>query len=285
MGRGIAQVCLHAGLSVSLCDTNIDIATDGSRRVAEQLAKLAAKGKLSEPARAAQQAALHPTSPQEGVPQADLVVEAVSENPDIKNAVFLALSRLVKRRTIIVSNTSSISISKLASLVSEPESVAGMHFMNPVPLMNLVEVVQGVQTSEETLRIVTDFARRLGKTVVLSQDRPGFIVNRVLIPMLNEACFALQEGVSGIEDIDAAIKLGLNHPMGPLRLCDLIGLDTVLAIAEVLHRDFGDSKYRAASLLRNLVAAGHLGQKSGRGFYVYENGKPSTAATLPGLRN
>jgi 3-hydroxybutyryl-CoA dehydrogenase len=211
----------------------------------------------------------------------DIAVEAVTENVELKLELFRKADAALAKDAILASNTSSISITRIAAATSRPERVIGMHFMNPVPLMKLVEIVRGVQTSVETYEITRELSVRLGKTVITSEDRPGFLVNRMLIPFLNEACFTLQEGVGSPEDIDAGARLGLNHPMGPLELADLIGLDTVLAIAEVLHRDLGEDKYRPAALLRNLVSAGWLGKKSGRGFYLYDEkgqkGKSSLA--------
>jgi 3-hydroxybutyryl-CoA dehydrogenase len=198
------------------------------------------------------------------------VIEAATENVDLKLKLFRGCDEAMKPGAILASNTSSISLTRLAGVTKRPELVIGMHFMNPPPLMKLVEIVRAVQTSEETYVAVRAAAEKMGKTVTVSRDAPGFLVNRILIPMLCEACFALQEGVGTAEDIDTGAKLGLNHPMGPLELSDLIGLDTVLAIADVLHQDIGDDKYRAPTLLRNLVAAGWVGKKSGRGFYVYD---------------
>jgi 3-hydroxybutyryl-CoA dehydrogenase len=200
-----------------------------------------------------------------------LVIEAATEQLDLKLKLFAGCDAAMKPGAILASNTSSISLTKLAGVTKRPELVVGMHFMNPPPLMKLVEIVRAVQTSDATYATVKAAAEKMGKTTTTSKDAPGFLVNRILIPMLNEACFALQEGVGTPEDIDTGAKLGLNHPMGPLELADLIGLDTVLFIAEVLHRDLGDSKYRAPTLLRNLVAAGWVGKKKGRGFYTYDD--------------
>ncbi len=201
--------------------------------------------------------------------RADIAVEAATENLEIKLAIFRDADRALPPGAILASNTSSISITKLGAVTSRPERVIGMHFMNPVPVMKLVEIVRGLETTDETYGVVRDLSLKLGKTVITSKDVPGFLVNRILIPLLNEACFALEQGVGTAEDIDTGAKLGLNHPMGPLELADLIGLDTVLAIAEVLHRELGDPKYRPSTVLRNMVAAGWLGRKAGRGFYDY----------------
>jgi 3-hydroxybutyryl-CoA dehydrogenase len=276
MGAGIAQVAARAGLDVALSDQAETQAAEAVSKMATRLRRQESEGKL--PAGSATELVGHIRTggPMFGVAEAELVIEAAPEQLELKTALFRSFSALAKPLAILASNTSSLSITRLARETTRPELVIGMHFMNPVPVMKLVEVVRGTLTSEATLKSVLALATRLGKHSIVSQDRPGFLVNRILIPLLNEACFALEEGVGTKEDIDAGARLGLGHPLGPLELCDLIGLDTVLSIAEILHRDFGDSKYRPSALLRNLVQAGLLGRKTGRGFYVYDqNGKKS----------
>jgi 3-hydroxybutyryl-CoA dehydrogenase len=269
MGRGIAQVAAAAGFEVVLADATVALAEKGKGQIAAGLAKLVDKGKLIAPDRDALLGRITPGEGAAALDGCDLGVEAATENVELKLQIFRAADRALPKGAILASNTSSISITKLAAATSRPELVIGMHFMNPVPVMKLVEVVRGLQTSDETHATVKALAQKLGKTVITSKDAPGFLVNRVLIPLLNEACFALEQGVGTAEDIDTGAKLGLNHPMGPLELADLIGLDTVLAIAEVLHSEMGDPKYRPATVLRNMVAAGWLGRKTGRGFYDY----------------
>ncbi len=270
MGRGIAQVAAAAGIEVVLTDSALGLAQKGKEQIAGSLAKLVEKGKLSADDRDGLLARVQPAEAGERASECDLAIEAATERFETKVAIFRAVDAALPASAILASNTSSISITKLAAATQRPDRVIGMHFMNPVPVMKLVEIVRGVQTSEETYARTRALAERMQKTVITSNDAPGFMVNRILIPMLCEACFALQEGVGSAADIDTGAKLGLNHPMGPLELADLIGLDTVLAIADVLHEEIGDPKYRAPTHLRNLVAAGWLGRKTGRGFYTYE---------------
>jgi 3-hydroxybutyryl-CoA dehydrogenase len=271
MGLGIAQVAAQTGHAVLLVDANAELAEKGRARLGKSLDRLVEKGKMDAKDRDAILGRVKACGSTSDLATADIVVEAATENMDLKIKIFQAADAAMKPGAILASNTSSISITKLAGATKRPENVAGMHFMNPVPVMKLCEIVRGVQSSDHTVAALTTLARQMGKTTILSKDIPGFLVNRMLIPFLNEACFALQEGVGSPEDLDLAGKLGLNHPMGPLELADLIGLDTCLFIAEVLHREFGDDKYRPASILRNLVAAGWLGKKTGRGFYVYDD--------------
>ncbi|MSP26380.1 MAG: 3-hydroxybutyryl-CoA dehydrogenase [Myxococcales bacterium] len=270
MGRGIAQVAAASGYTVRLADASLELAEAGKATIAKPLARLVEKGKLTSDERDAILGRIVPAQDAADFSDVELAIEAATENFEMKLRLFSTFDAALPERAIFASNTSSISITKLAAATGRPERVMGMHFMNPVPLMKLCELVRGVATSEATYEAVKAVASRMGKTVITSHDSPGFIVNRMLLPLLNEACFALQEGVASAEDIDTGAKLGLNHPLGPLELADLIGLDTVLAIAEVLHREIGDSKYRAPTMLRNLVAAGWLGKKTGRGFYRYD---------------
>ncbi len=270
MGSGIAQVAAQAGVHVVVADATADLAHRSVEKLGKTLAKLVEKGKLPASQRDEVLGRVRPAASLDDCAGADLAIEAVVENEGVKKELFGKLDALLRPEAILASNTSSISITALAAATKRPDRFVGMHFMNPPPLMALVEIIRGLQTSEATYQAVIALAKRFGKTTVTSKDSPGFIVNRILIPLLNEACFALQEGLASPEDIDTGVKLGLNHPMGPLTLADFIGLDTCLYIAEVLHRELGDDKYRPAPLLRNYVAAGWYGRKSGRGFYVYD---------------
>ncbi len=269
MGAGIAQVAAHSGLSVVLIDQADEWVERGMRAIAAGLDRLVAKTTLSVEERNAALARIEAGAGYDRLAGCGLVVEAVNERFDLKTEVFQRTAAVVGGEAIIASNTSSISITALAANVPRPERVAGMHFFNPVPVLPLVEVVRGVQTSEETLARVRELAERMGKTPVDVADAPGFVANRVLMPMINEAIFCLGEGVAAAEAIDQVMKLGMAHPMGPLALADLIGLDVCLDIMQTLHRDLGEDKYRPAPLLRRMVAAGRLGRKSGQGFYGY----------------
>jgi 3-hydroxybutyryl-CoA dehydrogenase len=269
MGGGIAQVAADKGHQVVLVDMNQQVAEKGKGKLAASLDKLVQKGKLSGESRDALLARITPAGEYAALADCSLVVEAATENQDLKGKIFAEIDRVLNKDAILATNTSSISITLLAAKTQRPEQVIGMHFMNPVPVMKLVEIIRGLQTSDATYQTTVALAQALDKEVVTARDVPGFILNRLLIPFLNEACFALAEGLGSIEDIDKGVKLGLNHPMGPFQLADLIGLDTCLAIAEVLHRELGEDKYRPAPLLRSYVAAGWVGRKSGRGFYRY----------------
>ena len=269
MGQGIAQVAASAGCTVLLCDVSRERAAEGKARIEKQLARLVEKQKLTASDASALLGRIEP-SDASGYGRADVLIEAATEQRELKARLFREADAALPKGALLLTNTSSLSVTWLAAQTSRPEQVAGMHFMNPVPLMKLVEIVRGLGTSTATLTTVKELAERFGKTVIHSEDRAGFIVNRMLVPLMNEACFALEEGIGSAPDIDLGAKLGLNHPLGPLELADLVGVDTVLAICEILHRELGDDKYRPASTLRNLVAAGWLGKKTGQGFYRYD---------------
>jgi len=270
MGRGIAQAAAQTGYEVVLVDMSQELADKGRQRIERDLGRVVEKGKLRPEERDAILGRIKPSGDLAALSQVQFAIEAATEELVVKQRIFEACDKALPKDAVLASNTSSISLTKLASSTGRPDCVIGMHFMNPVPVMKLVEIVRALQTSETTYDVTKEIALRMGKTLITTKDMPGFIVNRMLIPFLNEACFTLQDGLGTVEDIDQGAKLGLNHPMGPFQLADLIGLDTVLSIAEVLHREFGDDKYRPPAILRNYVAAGWLGRKSGRGFYRYD---------------
>ncbi len=269
MGSGIAQVAAAAGHAVLLNDRTAELVERGIAGVAKNLARSVEKGRLTQAGRDEILARIAP-APAIASLDVDLAIEAATEHLDTKLALFRALDDACPPQAVLASNTSSISITVLGAATRRPERVIGMHFMNPVPVMQLVEIIRGIATSQETYEFTRELAERMGKTPVEVRDFPGFVSNRVLMPMINEAIFAVYEGVATPEAVDTVMKLGMNHPMGPLTLADFIGLDTCLAIMDVLYSGFGDSKYRACPLLRQYVAAGWLGKKSGRGFYTYQ---------------
>jgi 3-hydroxybutyryl-CoA dehydrogenase len=267
MGSGIAQVAAQAGLAVHLADVDEAALQEGFEAIKKNLSRSVEKGRVSQEEMDESLARIEPGT--EYAADADLAIEAVVETPDVKAEVFRALDERLGEDAILASNTSSISITELAAATGRPAKFIGMHFFNPVPLMKLVEIVRGLETADETYAAVHELAERLGKEPVEVNDFPGFVSNRILMPMINEAVYCVMEGVAGPEEVDTVMKLGMNHPMGPLALADFIGLDTCLHIMEVLHRGFGDPKYRPCPLLRRYVAAGRLGRKSGKGFYEY----------------
>ena len=274
MGSGIAQVCAQSGYSVSLADISEDALETAVTGIRKRLQRLIEKKQLAPDELGAVIENISTTTKYEDFGDCDLVIEAATENEEIKKTIFQKLVSALRDDAILATNTSSISITRLAASTDRPARFMGMHFMNPVPVMSLVELIRSISTDDETYTAVNDVVTKLGKISITSEDFPAFIVNRILIPMLNEAVYVLQEGVGGVTDIDSAMKLGVHHPMGPLALADFIGLDTCLSIMQILYDGMGDSKYRPCPLLVKYVEAGWLGRKSGRGFYDYSNDKP-----------
>ncbi|SFK14504.1 3-hydroxybutyryl-CoA dehydrogenase [Halobacillus dabanensis] len=270
MGAGIAQVFAQAGLNVKLNDMSQDALDQGLSGIEKRLARAVEKGRMTTEDKDAAYARLTGTTDLKEASDCDLVIEAVVEKMDVKVSVFQQLDEITPPHAILATNTSSLPITEIAAATERPSQVIGMHFMNPVPVMKLVEIIRAIQTSDETYQSIEDMTKKLEKTPVEVEDFPGFVSNRILMPMINEAIYTVHEGVASPEDVDAVMKLGMNHPMGPLTLADFIGLDTCLSIMEVLHDGFGDSKYRPCPLLRKYVKAGWLGKKAGRGFYTYD---------------
>ncbi|KAA0955678.1 3-hydroxybutyryl-CoA dehydrogenase [Sporosarcina sp. ANT_H38] len=270
MGGGIAQVCAQAGFDVKLNDIKEESYIKGLAVITKNLSRNVEKGRMTEDEKSAVLGRITKSLDLQDASDVDIVIEAAVENMDIKKSIFAKLDEIAPQHAILASNTSSLPITEIAAATKRPEQVIGMHFMNPVPVMKLVEIIRGLATADEVYKAVEDMTVKLSKTPVEVNDFPGFVANRILMPMINEAIYTLYEGVATEQAIDEVMKLGMNHPMGPLQLADFIGLDTCLYIMETLHEGFGDSKYRPCPLLRKYVKAGWLGKKSGRGFYVYE---------------
>jgi 3-hydroxybutyryl-CoA dehydrogenase len=274
MGSGIAHVCAAAGIAVRLNDVNEERINGALATINGNMARQVAKGSMDEPARQAALGRITGARSFDDLAGCDLVIEAATENEEVKRSIFVALCRALPPETLLATNTSSISITRLAAATNRPEKFIGIHFMNPVPVMQLVELIRGIATEDATFDSAKAFINRLGKTLTVSEDFPAFIVNRILLPMINEAVYTLYEGVGSVESIDTAMRLGANHPMGPLQLADFIGLDTCLSVMQVLHDGLADSKYRPCPLLVKYVEAGWLGRKTKRGFYDYRGDKP-----------
>ena len=274
MGSGIAHVCAAAGIAVRLNDVNEERINGALATINGNMARQVAKGSMDEPARQAALGRITGAKSFDDLAGCDLVIEAATENEEVKRSIFVALCRALPPETLLGTNTSSISITRLAAATNRPEKFIGIHFMNPVPVMQLVELIRGIATEDATFDSAKAFINRLGKTLTVSEDFPAFIVNRILLPMINEAVYTLYEGVGSVESIDTAMRLGANHPMGPLQLADFIGLDTCLSVMQVLHDGLADSKYRPCPLLVKYVEAGWLGRKTKRGFYDYRGDKP-----------
>jgi len=269
MGAGIAQTAISKGFEVKICDLSLELAQKAAAGIDKMLTKMVTKGKMTQEDKDAAMARLSACDSFDAAADADLVIEAVTENVDVKKSVFEKISAVAKEDAILATNTSSISVAEISKVVKNPQRFLGMHFFSPVPLMKLLELVRALATSDATIAVAKEVGQRLGKVCIVAKDSPAFIVNRLLDPMINEAIFMVDEGTASIEDIDNGAKYGLNHPMGPLELIDMAGIDIELAVMEVMHRETGDDKYRPSLLLRNMVRLGWLGRKTGKGFYVY----------------